>query len=232
MNGREGTRRFPEPARLPESCWSDCCGRSPGGWDVIDERLACTRKSRSSSGGKGFFHFNPTPYNAGLADWELPEDMHPSPSPLNLYDLPKKDKTVHAAMFFGDLPTQKAANWNKTLEWIESLDFICLADIYHSSVADYVDLILPACSKFESVDEIGGMRCFNGYVMSNQKVLDPLFEAKTDFYIEKGIAEAMGLGQYFPKDSVEYAKAQLANPIPPIEGITRSRPYSGVKDGK
>lgn len=170
--------------------------------------------------GCGFFHFNPTPYNAGLADWPLPEDMHPSPSPLNLYDLPKKDKTVHAAMFFGDLPTQKAANWNKTLEWIDSLDFICLADIYHSSVADYVDMILPACSKFESVDEIGGMRCFNGYVMSNQKVLDPLFEAKTDFYIEKGIAEAMGLGQYFPKDSVEYAEAQLANPIPPVEGIT------------
>ncbi|MDO4399928.1 MAG: molybdopterin-dependent oxidoreductase [Coriobacteriia bacterium] len=170
--------------------------------------------------GAGFFHFNPTPYNAGLADWPLPEGMNPSPSPLNFYDLMEKDDKVHAAMFFGDIPTQKAANWNKTLEWIDKLDFICLADIYHSSVADYVDMILPACSKFESVDEIGGMRCFNGYVMSNQKILDPLFEAKPDFYIEKGIAEAMGYGDLFPKDTVAYAAAQLENPIPPVAGIT------------
>jgi len=59
-----------------------------------------------------------------------------------------KGDTIHGAMFFGDIPTQKAANWNKTLEWIDSLDFVCLADIYHSSVTDFVDLVLPSCSKF------------------------------------------------------------------------------------
>lgn len=170
--------------------------------------------------GLGFYQFNPTPYNAGLGGWNLPEGYGPSPSPVEFYDLMYKENNVHAAMFFGDIPTQKAANWNKTLEWIDSLDFICLADIYHSSVADFVDIILPVCSKFESIDEFGGMRCFNGYVMTNEKLLDPLFDSLPDFYIEKLIAEKMGVADLFPKDTVEYCEAYLAPQTPPIKGIT------------
>ena len=54
--------------------------------------------------------------------------MAPAPSPQGFYDVVKGD-AIHGAMFFGDIPTQKAANWNKTLEWLDSLDFVCLADI-------------------------------------------------------------------------------------------------------
>ncbi|MFQ9741663.1 MAG: molybdopterin-dependent oxidoreductase [Slackia sp.] len=111
---------------------------------------------------------------------------------------------VHAAMFFGDIPTQKAANWAKTQRWLDSLDFVCVADIYHSSVVDYVDLVLPVCSKFECADSVGGVKNANGYILENQKVLDPLFDSKSDFYIEKGIAEAMGLGDLYPENGEEY----------------------------
>lgn len=170
--------------------------------------------------GMGFYQFNPTPYNAGLGGWEFPEGYGPSPTPVPFYNLMHEENNVHAAMFFGDIPTQKAASWNTTLEWIKGLDFICLADIYHSSVADFCDIILPVCSKFESVDEFGGMRCFNGYVMTNEKILDPLFDSKPDFYIEKLIAEKMGVGDIFPKDTVEFCEAYLAPQTPPIKGIT------------
>lgn len=130
--------------------------------------------------------------------------MAPAPSPQGFYDVVKGD-AIHGAMFFGDIPTQKAANWNKTLEWLDSLDFVCLADIYHSSVTDFVDLVLPVCSKFECADSVGGIKCANAHILANLKVLDPLFESKSDFYIEKGIAEAMGLGDLFPADGEEYA---------------------------
>lgn len=170
--------------------------------------------------GLGFYQFNPTPYNAALGGWKLPEGYAPAPSPVAFYDLMSKENNVHAAMFFGDVPTQKAGNWNETLEWINTLDFICLADIYHSSVADFCDIILPVCSKFESIDEFGGMRCFNGYVMTNEKMLDPLFDSLPDFYIEKRIAEELGVADLFPKDTVEYCEAYLAPQTPPIKGIT------------
>lgn len=169
--------------------------------------------------GCGIYCYHVTPYEAELGGWRLPEDAAPSPSPLGFYDMVRTDK-VHAAMFFGDIPTQKAANWNKTLEWINSLDFICVADIYHSSVCDYVDMILPSCSKFESADSVGGVKCANGYILQNQKIIDPLFESKQDFYIEKGIAEAMGYGELYPATAEEYAAATLKSDDPMVEGFT------------
>ena len=169
--------------------------------------------------GCGIYNYHVTPYEAALGGWALPEDMAPAPSPQGFYDM-VKGGDIHAAMFFGDIPTQKAANWNKTLEWIESLDFVVLADIYHSSVEDFVDLVLPVCSKFECADEVGGVKCANAHILTNQKVLEPLFESKSDFYIEKGIAEAMGYGDLFPKDGVEYAKAVLTTDDPQVAGFT------------
>ena len=169
--------------------------------------------------GCGIYGYHVTPYEAHLGAWPLPEGMAPAPSPQGFYDVVRGD-AIHGAMFFGDIPTQKAANWNKTLEWIDSLDFVCLADIYHSSVTDYVDLVLPVCSKFECPDEVGGIKCANAHILANLKVLDPLFESKSDFYIEKGIAEAMGLGDLFPANGEEYARALLATDDPQMAGFT------------
>ena len=175
--------------------------------------------------GCGIYCYHVTPYEAALGGWQLPADAAPSPSPQGFYDMVRTDK-VHAAMFFGDIPTQKAANWNKTLEWINSLDFICVADIYHSSVCDYVDMVLPSCSKFESADAVGGVKCANGYILQNQKIVEPLFEAKQDFYIEKGIAEAMGLGDLYPKTAEEYAAAILKSEDPQVAGFTLDKLFA------
>lgn len=169
--------------------------------------------------GCGIYGYHVTPYEAHLGGWALPEGMAPAPSPQGFYDM-VKGNSVHGAMFFGDIPTQKAANWNKTLEWLDSLDFVCLADIYHSSVTDFVDLVLPVCSKFECADSVGGIKCANAHILANLKVLDPLFESKSDFYIEKGIAEVMGLGNLFPANGEEYARAILTTDDPQVAGFT------------
>ena len=174
--------------------------------------------------GCGIYCYHVTPYNATLGAWPLPEGAKTTPSTMGFYDIVQKPNNVHAAFFFGDIPTQKAANWNKTRAWLESLDFVALADIYHSSVADYVDLVLPVCSKFECADEVGGIKCANAHILENQKVIDPLFESKSDFYIEKGIAEAMGLGQYYPENGEEFARALLDSDDPLMAGIDLRAP--------
>ncbi len=173
--------------------------------------------------GCGIYCYHVTPYNATLGTWKLPEGAKPAPSTMGFYDIVQKPNNVHAALFFGDIPTQKAANWNKTRAWLESLDFVALCDVYHSSVADYVDLVLPVCSKFECQDAVGGIKCANAHILENQKVLDPLFESKSDFYIEKGIAEAMGLGEYYPADGEEFARALLDSDDLLMAGITYDR---------
>jgi molybdopterin-containing oxidoreductase family molybdopterin binding subunit len=170
--------------------------------------------------GCGIYGYHVTPWNVQLGTWPLPEGVEPATPKMGFYDMVHKDMGIHAALFFGDIPTQKSANWAVTEAWLQKLDFVAIADVYHSSVVDYADVVLPACSKFESIDEIGGLKNANGYILTNQKVLDPLFEAKPDFYIEKGIADAMGLGDLMPKDSVAYAKALLDTPDPLVAGIT------------
>lgn len=170
--------------------------------------------------GCGIYTYHVSRFEAKLGSWALPEGYEPAHSTMGFYDMVQKDDSVRVALFFGDIPTQKAAHWGKTLEWLDSLDFSMLADVYHSSVADYVDLVVPACSKFESIDEIGGVKNANGYVVANQRVIDPLFQAKPDFYIERGIAEALGLGDLMPEDSIEYARAVLESEDPMVQGFT------------
>lgn len=170
--------------------------------------------------GCGIYCYHVTPYEAHLGGWALPEGMAPTPSPMGFFDVVHKSKDIHAALFFGDIPTQKSANWSVTLQWLDSLDFVALADIYKSSVMDFVDLVLPVCSKFECADEVGGIKNANGYVVQNQKILDPLFESKSDFYIEKGIAEAMGFGDLYPANGEEYARAVLTTEDPQVAGFT------------
>ena len=61
--------------------------------------------------GCGIYGYHVTPYEAALGAWPLPEGMAPAPSPQGFYDVVKGD-AIHGAMFFGDIPTQKAANWD------------------------------------------------------------------------------------------------------------------------
>ena len=51
--------------------------------------------------------------------------------------------TSTVALTFGDAFTLEAANANDTLEWVKSLDFFAIIDIYHSSAVDYADIVLP-----------------------------------------------------------------------------------------
>ena len=169
--------------------------------------------------GIGIYGYHTSLYEGKLGAWALPEECKTS-APMGFYDVVQKSNDVHAAMFFGDIPTQKASNWSKTEAWLDSLDFVALADIYASSVADYVDLVLPVCSKFECADSVGGVKTANGYILENQKVLDPLFESKSDFYIERGSAEKMGIANLWPKDGEEYARTMLASEDPQMAGFT------------
>ncbi|MFR1638681.1 MAG: molybdopterin-dependent oxidoreductase [Eggerthellaceae bacterium] len=76
---------------------------------------------------------------------------------------------------------QIAGNQNRTNEWAKGLDFVVVQDIWHTPSVDWADIVLPVCSHFEVDEEIGFLRALRGHVLLQQKVLDPLFESKTDF---------------------------------------------------
>ncbi len=96
---------------------------------------------------------------------------------------------------------QRFANMKLTAQWAKELDFIVFAGPYHSTGADYADLILPLCSKFETDEAIGGIKSVAWHIQMQQKVLDPLFESRTDFRVEHDLLASLGMGldSYLPK---------------------------------
>src|SRR5699024_10144487 len=82
-------------------------------------------------------------------------------------------------------------------------------DIWHTPSVDWADIVLPVCSHFEVDEEIGFVRALRGHVLLQQKVLDPLFESKTDFWIDREMAKRLGYGDALPESQEELTRFQL-----------------------
>lgn len=144
--------------------------------------------------------------------WPLPEEFQVSYLPVSLNDLPASDVGIHALVTFGDILYTSGTSVVRK-EWLDSLDFICIAEVYHVPGVNYADLVLPVCSKFEMEDEVSDVKAVNERLMLRQKVLEPLFESKTDYAIERAMAKRFGLEQYLPPNEAEKTRAKLANLI-------------------
>lgn len=159
--------------------------------------------------------------SAALGSWKLAADMKATTLDVPLFGLPYEDRGIKCFIGVGDQLQQRFADLNKLLDWVQGLDFIVYADVYHGTGAQYADLVLPICSRFESDEEIGGVRSNKGQVMLRQKVLEPLFESKTDFAMEREMARALGLENVLPASNEERVRHMLDTAEnPKVKGIT------------
>ena len=156
-----------------------------------------------------------------LASWPLPKEWVSQSSKIKFFNLGKEETPYHMAIISGDTLLNKRANYQETMNWIKSLDHFVLIDVFHTSSVDYADLVLPACSPFESEDELSHIEAYGGYVQLRQKAIDPLFESKSDYQIQMDIAERLGLRSYLPATREEWIRYCLDNTTDPtIKGIT------------
>lgn len=120
--------------------------------------------------------------------------------------------------------TQKFANLALTEEWVRSLDLAVSIDVYYSEATRLSDYVLPITSRFEYDEPTGVATSGYNAIILQQKVLDPLFEAKTFMTLQRELAEACGIDQvkYFPQSNEEYNNASFAAYTydPWIRGLT------------
>ncbi len=158
---------------------------------------------------------------AEFGEWPIPDDWGPSDGTEGNIERRDADAGVHAVVALGDAFLMHYANTNKTVEWLKGLDFVMVCDIYHTMSADYADIVLPACSKFELNEEVGSVRLARDYVQLQSKVIDPLFESKPDYEIERALAAKLGCDQHLPKTREEYVRCLLEkSEDPALKGIT------------
>lgn len=161
--------------------------------------------------------------SGALVPWVLPEQYQPCASEVALYDAPYVKNNIHAALTFGDAFTLEAGSANDMLEWVKSLDFFAIVDIYHSSAVDYADIVLPACTKFECEENVKQLRASYGHIMLANGMVEPLFKSKSDLQIERLLAEQWGLEDLLPKTYEELARHGLEGAeklSPTMKGIS------------
>lgn len=128
---------------------------------------------------------------------------------------------VRAAWFMVDNFAQQMSDRNKVIEAMKKLDFCVVSDYVLSATADIADVVLPACTYFEKTDLLSSN---NFYLQYMPKIIDPLFESKSDLDAIRLVAGKMGVGKYFDKTPDEYLRQimHIGSPDadPTVQGLT------------
>lgn len=119
------------------------------------------------------------------------------------------------------------SNWPAQNNFIEdilpNIEFYLAMDTEMTDTARHADMVLPTASFYENEDF---RKAHNlPYLVHQDKVIDPLYEAKDDIEIAGLIGRAMGFSDAFPEDWTfdDYANLLLSGPAVEKAGITLER---------
>lgn len=165
-------------------------------------------------------HYITWGWDAALGSWTLPTEFKATPLEMPVADMRYKSNSVKALINHGNYLQQHFANLNKTVEWLDTLELVVTIAPYHNTSVDLADIVLPACTSYETEYAYNNLTIQREHVLLQQKVIDPLHESKSDFQIEKELAAKLGFGQYLPKTKEDYLRAVLDTKDPRLSGIT------------
>ncbi|MBK5142890.1 molybdopterin-dependent oxidoreductase [Budviciaceae bacterium BWR-B9] len=126
-------------------------------------------------------------------------------------------------------------NTNMVKKALKKVPFVVVADNLMTSTTLYADLVLPVTTIFEDVSLMAGVR--SHYVQLMEKAVEPVGEAKPDYWIFARLAERFGFGDVFNQPIEHYIENCLAGtgitieqlrkgPIKPVDA-----PWIPFKDG-
>ena len=110
------------------------------------------------------------------------------------------------------------------------LDLIVVADIFMTASARYADIVLPACTFYEQMDLVPPINftpTLPDYFKLQQRVIEPLHEAKPDTEIVRELARRLELGDYFENSDEQLIKSLLSIGYPAEMGITMEKLKQG-----
>ncbi|MBT8055632.1 MAG: molybdopterin-dependent oxidoreductase [Gammaproteobacteria bacterium] len=91
------------------------------------------------------------------------------------------------------------ANVNRTVEIVKDtskLEFFVAQDNFMTPTARFADLVLPACTQFETWGLEDGWKYGEELILQPQ-ILDPPWETKSDYAICAAVADKLGVGEAF-----------------------------------
>jgi anaerobic selenocysteine-containing dehydrogenase len=153
---------------------------------------------------------------------------------LVLYDAIAKGEplVIKALWCAGNNFINQVPNTNRIAnELFPRLELIVVCELFMTATAKYADYVLPASSFYECEDvHIKSAQYI--YLQLQQKVIEPLYESKSDFQIAAELGRRMGFHEYFDKGEEAYIEELLASGHPTMEGITLEKLREGPVPAK
>lgn len=119
-------------------------------------------------------------------------------------------------------PATVWADHGKTVDLLNKIEFIVVADMTMTETAMYADVLLPVAHWFEVTDMHTNCHT-HPYFVWQEKAIEPQFESKSDFEIFKLLAEKMGYGDFFDFNEEEFIAMGLDNDGAKALGLTVDR---------
>lgn len=136
-------------------------------------------------------------------DFPLPDPNHGAAQLLPLAIASEDPYPLKALIAYRFDPLMSIADNRATRKALEKLDLIVAIDINYSDIAWHADVILPESMYLERTDCIQQANGLKPQMFLRRQAVSPRYDTRDGAMIVKEIAERLGVGQYFPYDSVE-----------------------------
>lgn len=140
---------------------------------------------------------------AGTPDFPLPDPAHGVAQMLPHAILNEDPYPLKALISYRFDPLMSIPDANLTKKALEKLDLIVTIDINYSNIAWYSDVILPESIYFERTDCIQQANGLKPQMFLRRQAVPPRYDTRPGAIILKQIAERLGIGRYFPYETME-----------------------------
>jgi len=140
---------------------------------------------------------------AGTPDFPLPDPNHGVAQMLPFAILNEDPYPIKALISNRFDPLMSIPDNNLTKQALDKLDLIVTIDINFSDIAWYSDVILPESIYLERLDCVQQANGLKPQMFLRKQVIPPRFDTRPASIILKQIAERLGIGQYFPYETMQ-----------------------------
>lgn len=139
----------------------------------------------------------------GTPDFPLPDPAHGVPQVLTAAILNENPYPIKAMIANRFDPLKSIPDTNGMKKALEKLDLIVTIDINMSDIAWYSDVILPESIYLERTDCIQQANGLKPQMFLRRQAVQPRYDTREAAIILKQLAERLGIGQYFPYQTME-----------------------------
>ncbi len=139
----------------------------------------------------------------GTDEFPLPDPNHGVGQILPYAILNEDPYPIKALIAYRFDPLLSIPDTGQNLRALEKLDLVVSIDINYSDIAWYSDVILPESIYLERMDSIQQANGLKPQMFLRDQAVEPCYDTRPGPVILKQLAERLGIGQYFPYETVK-----------------------------